>query len=155
MWQRTQSLFFLLTIVCNTAIFWLNLAVVESGDSSFDFTLYKLQSGVEGDVLYSGMMLAILCSLCIVLSGVAFGMFKRRQVQVKLSQLLLLIQVGFLVAIFFTVDGTVTSLPQLENPVVHYSVGAYLALIPLVFIFLAIKAIKKDEALVRAADRIR
>ena len=82
-------------------------------------------------------------------------MFKRRQVQVKLSQLLLLVQVGFLVAIFFTVDGTVTSLPQLENPVVHYSVGAYLALIPLVFIFLAIKAIKKDEALVRAADRIR
>jgi len=44
---------------------------------------------------------------------------------------------------------------QLESPIVDYGVGAYLPLIPFVFIFLAIKAIKKDEALVRAADRIR
>jgi hypothetical protein len=154
MWQRTQSLFFLLTILSNAAIYWLQIAVVHAGGASFTFSLYKLQSE-EGAVLYSGTMLAILCSLCIVLSGIAFGMFKRRQIQIKLSQLLLLIQVGFLVAIFFVVDSTVASLTQLENPLIDYSIGAYLALIPLVFIFLAIKGIKKDEALVRAADRIR
>jgi len=154
MWQRIQSLFFLLTILSNAAIYWLDLAVIQAGGKSFNFTLYKLQSA-EGEVLYSSTMLAILCSICIVLSGVAFGMFKRRQVQIKLTQLLLLVQVAFLVAIFFVVDSTVTGMVQLESPIVDYGVGAYLPLIPFVFIFLAIKAIKKDEALVRAADRIR
>tara|TARA_B110000503_G_C7119283_1_gene401729 strand:+ start:1302 stop:1766 length:465 start_codon:yes stop_codon:yes gene_type:complete len=154
MWQRIQTLFFLLTILSNTAIFWLEIAVIHAGGKSFNFTLYKLQS-VEGEVLYSSTMLAVLCSTCIVLSGVAFGMFKRRQVQIKLTQLLLLVQIAFLVAIFFVIDSTVSSLIQLESPLVDYSVGAYLALIPSVFIFLALRAIKKDEALVRAADRIR
>ena len=155
MWQRTQSLFFLLTIICNSVIFWLNLAVVQAGGVNYSFNLYKLTSIADGSVLYSRMILAILCSICIVVSGVVFGMFKRRQLQVKLAQLLLLLQIGFLVAIFFTVDGTVTSLTQLENPLVDYSIGSYLAVLPLIFIFLAIKGIKKDEALVRAADRIR
>lgn len=128
--------------------------MVQAGGLSYSFSLYKLQN-MEGEVLYNDFILAILCSLCIVLSGVAFAMFKRRQMQIKLAQLLLLVQVGFLVAIFFVVDGTVNSLEVLKSPLVEYGIGAYLALIPLVFIFLAIKGIKKDEALVRAADRIR
>ena len=154
MWQRIQSLFFLLTIVCNTVIFWMNLAVVHAGGKSYTFSLYKLQSS-DSEVLYSNVILAMLCSLCIVLSGIAFGMFKKRQLQIKLSQLLLVVQVAFLVTVFFVVDGTVNSTTSLNNPIVEYGIGAYLALIPLIFIFLAIKAIKKDEALVRAADRIR
>ena len=155
MWQRIQSLFFLLTILSNTAIFWLELAVIHAGGEKFSFTLYKLQNEGSSEVLYETIMLAILCSICILLSVVAFGMFKKRQVQIKLTQLLLLVQIAFLVAIFFVVDGTVNSLDQLSSPLVDYSVGAYVALIPSVFIFFALKAIKKDEALVRAADRIR
>ncbi len=154
MWQRIQSLFFLLTILSNTAIFWLEIAVIHAGGESYSFTLYKLQN-IEGQVFYNTTMLAILCSMSIVLSGVAFGMFKRRQVQIKLSQLLLLVHVAFLVAIFFVIDSTIGSMIELKNALVNYGIGSYLALIPLVFIFLAIKGIKKDEALIRAADRIR
>tara|TARA_B110000046_G_scaffold35749_2_gene39095 strand:+ start:64071 stop:64535 length:465 start_codon:yes stop_codon:yes gene_type:complete len=154
MWQRIQSLYFLLTILSNTAIFWLEIAVIHAGGESYSFTLYKLQN-IEGQVLYNTTMLAILCSMSIVLSGVAFGMFKRRQVQIKLSQLLLLVHVAFLVAIFFVIDSTIGSMIELKNALVNYGIGSYLALIPLVFIFLAIKGIKKDEALIRAADRIR
>lgn len=154
MWQRTQSLFFCLTILFNAAIFWLNLAIVRVGEDAYNFNLYKLQS-TDGEVLVSTLLLAILCSACILMSGIAFSMFKKRQMQIKIAQFLLLLQVGFLVAIFFTVDNTITGLARFDNSIVEYGVGAYLALIPLVFIFLAMKGIKKDEALVRAADRIR
>ena len=38
---------------------------------------------------------------------------------------------------------------------VTWALGAYLPLASLIFLFLAQRAIKKDEALVRAADRLR
>jgi hypothetical protein len=40
-------------------------------------------------------------------------------------------------------------------PIIDYEFGAYLTIFPLFFIYLALRFIKKDEALVRAADRIR
>ena len=42
-----------------------------------------------------------------------------------------------------------------ERPEVAWQVGAFAPLASLVFFFLAQRAIKKDEALVRAADRLR
>ena len=155
MWQRIQSLFLFIALVLNIAIFWLDLANVSLEGVLHSFNLYKLQVVDSGEVLYSTIVLAILCSICITLCGVTLGMFKKRQVQIKLAKLLLLVQVGFLVAIFFIVDGAVTSLTSGSAATVEYYIGSYLALIPLIFIFLAIKGIKKDEALVRAADRIR
>jgi len=155
MWQRIQSIFLLIALVLNVAIFWLDLAAVSVDGVLHSFNLYKLQVAETGEVVYSTIALAILCSACIALCGLTLGMFKKRQVQIKLAKLVLLVQVVFLVAIFFIVDGAVTGLTTVSTPTVEYYTGAYLALIPLVFIFLAINAIKKDEALVRAADRIR
>jgi len=155
MWQRTQSIFFFIALMLNVAIFWLDLANISLDGVLHSFNLYKLQVVDSGEVIYSNIALTILCSLCIALCLVTLGMFKKRQLQIKLAKLLLLVQVGFLVAIFFIVDGAVTNSASVSLGTVEYYIGAYFALLPLIFIFLAIKAIKKDEDLVRAADRIR
>ena len=155
MWQRTQSIFFFIALMLNVAIFWLDLANISLDGVLHSFNLYKLQVVDSGEVIYSNIALTILCSLCIALCLVTLGMFKKRQLQIKLAKLLLLVQVGFLVAIFFIVDGAVTNLSSVALATVEYYIAAYFALLPLIFIFLAIKAIKKDEDLVKAADRIR
>ena len=155
MWQRTQSIFLFIALILNVAIFWLDLANISLDGVLHSFNLYKLQVVDSGEVIYSNIALTILCSLCIALCLVTLGMFKKRQLQIKLAKLLLLVQVGFLVAIFFIVDGAVTNSASVSLGTVEYYIGAYFALLPLIFIFLAIKAIKKDEDLVRAADRIR
>ena len=155
MWQRTQSIFFFIALMLNVAIFWLDLANISLDGVLHSFNLYKLQVVDSGEVIYSNIALTILCSLCIALCLVTLGMFKKRQLQIKLAKLLLLVQVGFLVAIFFIVDGAVTNSASVSLGTVEYYIGAYFALLPLIFIFLAIKAIKKDEDLVKAADRIR
>ena len=155
MWQRTQSIFLFIALILNVAIFWLDLANISLDGVLHSFNLYKLQVVDSGEVIYSNIALTILCSLCIALCLVTLGMFKKRQLQIKLAKLLLLVQVGFLVAIFFIVDGAVTNLSSVALATVEYYIGAYFALLPLIFIFLAIKAIKKDEDLVKAADRIR
>ena len=82
-------------------------------------------------------------------------MFKKRQLQIKLSQLNLFLQAGFIAAIFFVLDWNQSNINAIDNPVVEYQLGSFLALLPLIFIYLAVRGIKKDEALVRAADRIR
>lgn len=79
-------------------------------------------------------------------------MFKKRQLQIKLTQLNLFLQVGFLAAMFFIIDGAASELGASE---VQYEAGAFMAIPSVLFIYLAIRAIKKDEALVRSADRIR
>jgi hypothetical protein len=155
MWQRTQSIFLFIALILNVTIFWLDLANISLDGVLHSFNLYKLQVVDSGEVVYSNIALAILCSLCIALCLITLGMFKKRQLQIKLAKLLLLVQVGFLVAIFFIVDGAVTNLTSVSLATVEYYIGAYFALLPMIFIFLAIKAIKKDEDLVRAADRIR
>ncbi|MFT4756219.1 MAG: hypothetical protein ACI91R_000864 [Vicingaceae bacterium] len=155
MWQRTQSIFLFIALILNVAIFWLDLANISLDGVLHSFNLYKLQVVDSGEVVYSNIALATLCSLCIALCLITLGMFKKRQLQIKLAKLLLLVQVGFLVAIFFIVDGAVTNLTSVSLATVEYYIGAYFALLPMIFIFLAIKAIKKDEDLVRAADRIR
>jgi len=158
MWQRIQTLYLFIAMLMNSAIFWLSLATVYLDNVAFRFDMYTLSNVETGEVIDSTLILAILGALTIVLSISSIASFKKRQIQIKLSQFNLLVQAGFLAAIFFIVDGTVNTITgdmNVSESVIDYQIGAYLALLPLIFIFMAIKAIKKDEALVRAADRIR
>ncbi len=155
MWQRIQTLYLLIAMLMNLAIFWLTFAAVSLDGVAHQFNMYNLSNVETGEVLESTLVLAILCALTVSLSLFSILSFKKRQTQVKISQLNLLIQAAFLAAVFFIVDGTVADLTAFNEQVVDYQIGAYMAVIPLIFIFLAIKGIKKDEALVRAADRIR
>ena len=87
----------------------------------------------------------------------AIFLFKRRNIQIKTAQLALFFQTAFVAAIFFFVDQVSTKLAESANidVDVNYESGSWLALFPLIFLFLAIKAIKKDEKMIRAADRLR
>lgn len=152
MWQRIQSLYLFLAIILNTSIFWLDLAQVKLNNLFHNFDMYSLVDSDTGVELYNTLTLSLLCTISILLSLVVFMMFKKRQLQMKLTQLNLFIQVAFVSVIFFVVDGAATELGSSE---VVYEAGSFLAIPPLMFIYLALRSIKKDEALVRSADRIR
>lgn len=154
MWQRIQTLYLMIGILLNGSIFWLSIANVKLDTVDHSFSLYKLATTDGGEAVSSTILLAIICSVVITILFAAIFLYKKRQLQIKVAQLSLLLQAGFLAAIFFTLDNMVSSLTN-ETHTIDYNVGAYMALIPLIFIFLAIRGIKKDEALVRAADRIR
>ena len=116
------------------------------------YGLIDSDSGVE---LYSTLILSMLCTVSIVLSLVVLLMFKKRQLQIKLTQLNLFIQAGFITSIFFIVDGVTATIDSAADAEVVYEAGSFIAIVPILFIYLAVRAIKKDDALVRSADRIR
>lgn len=152
MLQRIQSLYLFLAICLNLSVFWLDLAQIKLNDLFHNFDLYALVDSDTGAELYSTLILSMMCTLSMVLSLIVIFMFKKRQMQIKLSQLNLFIQAGLIATIFFIVDGAAAELGSNE---VVYEAGAFMTIPPILFIYLAIRAIKKDEALVRSADRIR
>lgn len=109
-----------------------------------------------------------LVTLAIVsgLLGVAcIFLFKNRRLQMRLATLGFMTTLVYVFLLFFwAVDKYADLLSSNEylkgflsdaKPDVSWGVGAFLPMAALVFFFLAQRAIRKDEALVRAADRLR
>jgi hypothetical protein len=71
--------------------------------------------------------------------------------QIKLTKTTLLLNILLIVAIFFYADNIEKKL----NSPSHYNISSYITLLTLILTFLASKAIKKDEELVKSADRLR
>lgn len=154
MWQRIQSLYLFLAIVLNVALFFITLGKIDVAGVKIPFNLYGFTDS-SAEVSYSTVMLAVVVTLSILLSAIVILSFKKRQLQIKLSQLNLFVQVGFVAEIFLLIDNAVSEMYASTIALVEYGIGSFMSLLPLLLIFLAIRSIKKDEALVRAADRIR
>jgi len=154
MWQRIQTLYLLIGMLQNGLLFGVSLAVLNWEDSAYTFQLGGMSSEA-GELTYSSTSLMVVCFFSMLISLIVILMFKKRQLQIKLSQLNLFVQVILVALIFFLIDEAAKSIGNTEGIIIEYGIGTYLSLIPMIFIYLAIRGIKKDEALVRAADRIR
>lgn len=108
------------------------------------------------------VMLAILSGMI----GVAcIFLFKNRRLQMRLTALGFMTTLIYIFLLFFwAVDKYADVLSNAEltkaflsdaQPEVIWGIGAFIPMAALVFFFLAQRAIRKDEALVRAADRLR
>jgi hypothetical protein len=99
----------------------------------------------------SSAILLILNGAIAVLSFLAIFFFKNRNMQIRICNLALLLTCGLIGLLFFMADTMSSSL----NQKIHYLYGSYLPLIQVLFLYLAIRYVKRDEELVRSADRIR
>lgn len=103
--------------------------------------------------------LVLLACLTIVISAFSIFLYKRRMLQVKVVMVGFMVNLAYAFVVFFwAVDNyadIVKNYMHLNNMTVSWTLGAFLPLASLLFIFLAQRAIRKDEAKVRAADRLR
>src|SRR5574344_307888 len=103
--------------------------------------------------------LIILAAIIGVVSLVSIFLYKNRVRQMRIVAVAFMLNVIYIFLVFFLyVDKFTTNIiPEMGvvtlNP--HYSVGTYAPLASVLFLFLAQRAIKKDELKVRAADRLR
>ena len=155
MWQRIQTLYLIIASLVNLTIYFFNLAYVEVGELSHRFEVLGLMHADTNEITAPTYLILLALVLSVLMSWLIIFLYKKRQLQIKLAQLNLFLQIVFIAVIFFGIDAVVQSASWHGDPLINYSLGTYLSLVPIVFIFLAIKSIKKDEALVRAADRIR
>ncbi|MFM2207666.1 MAG: hypothetical protein RL213_1641 [Bacteroidota bacterium] len=143
MLQRIQSLFLLLVVALSVLLFFL--------------PVYELPSAIpavstpQPYVLSGNTLLSIINGAVGVLTFICIFLFRNRNLQLRLANVNLLLICILIGLLFFLAD----TLGSTSNAPISYRYGSYLPLIQLIFTFLASRAIRKDEELVRSADRLR
>ena len=103
--------------------------------------------------------LIVLACVVIGVAVVSILLFKNRVAQMRIVAIGFLLNVVYVFLVFFwAVDAYADAIPPAMHdaaPQVTWMAGAYLPIASLVFFVLAHRGIKKDEAKVRAADRLR
>ncbi|MBR1766523.1 MAG: DUF4293 domain-containing protein [Bacteroidales bacterium] len=102
--------------------------------------------------------LVSVAALCIVVAVVSISLFKRRSTQMRLTAAGFILSVVYVFLVFFWAVDHYSALVEgffHVEPVVEWTVGSFAPLASVLFFFLAQRAIRRDEALVRSADRLR
>jgi hypothetical protein len=147
--QRIQSLYLLLVIIAYTLLFFFPIATYTamSADNLTEITTRFSLLGITNANSNSTIPLMIAVVLLAIAALVTIFLYKKRLLQIKITAIVLLAHMGLVVALFYS-GGKIG-----VNPA--YDAGMYIALIPLVFLVLANRAIRRDEKMVRSTDRLR
>ncbi len=152
--QRIQSLFLLLSAVAVSMLFFFPLASYTVGDMTMRLGIGE-KAGA-GDLMASTLVtiwpLMIGAIIVIIISIAAIFLFRRRRQQMKVVMIAVFLNMILIIAAFITADRLEV---KLNNSLSNYEFGAFLPVASLVFLMLAFRNIKKDERLVRSADRLR
>lgn len=147
--QRIQTVFLLAIAILSALLIFLPFEEVVIGGQSLALCLMPgCLPGMAKWFIYIPMALNV---IILILSLFTVFMYKNRRRQMKLASLLLVLS-ALLIGNLFTfhfIEG------QTSNDVVNYKVASFFPILNSIFAFLARHFIKKDEDLVRSADRIR
>ncbi|HMT30315.1 MAG TPA: DUF4293 domain-containing protein [Bacteroidia bacterium] len=156
--QRIQSLFLLGVVIISTALFFVPLSektyIDSVSGSETKLELYVTKSisvtGTEKATIGNNIPLTIVNLLILLASLFIIFQFKNRISQMKLSMLTSLFTMVFLILVFYYSEAMGP-----ETSKAHYLPGVYLIAVQVFLLLAARRFIRKDEMLVRSADRIR
>jgi len=145
--QRIQSLYLLLATAAYVCLFFFPFAGIVTPDNK-TLSLSVLGVTDNGMVFHGTALLLAGVILLTVLSFSIIFLYKKRMVQSRMTAICLLLNVALIVGMFLFSD-------SLAKGTINFETGSYIVLVPLVFLVLANRAIRRDEMKVRAADRLR
>jgi hypothetical protein len=94
----------------------------------------------------------ILTIASIIITGIAILLYKKRRNQLILVNISFLLNIIVIALVYLYYIGYIENLSKV---VPSYRFGIFLPIISMVLLVLANRAIRKDEALVKSADRLR
>ncbi len=145
--QRIQTVFIFLAAVVTALLLKLNFALLSVDGNLYEFNARGI-SGQEG-ILFNGIPLLAFIALIILLHFVVIFLYKKRILQMRILTFTILLLIGLIgVMAYFLYAAFDQAEVELKIPMVFPVIAAILN-------FLAIRAIGKDEVLVRSLNRIR
>ena len=157
MFQRIQTLFIIGAIASCIACFFLPFWVYTGAnpDYAYQVSLFaiKLISGNEQIIDLGTLPVLVIVSVSTILSVVSLFYFKDRQIQIKINNYNVFLTILFIGTIYLWIPYMIESF--LHTAVPHWKFGSILPLFTMVFLIIANNFIKKDEKLVKSADRLR
>ena len=158
MLQRIQTIYLAIVAIACILLFFFPLAnYYDELQGNYKFFIYGIRSmDPEPRVLFSlyftiPLIFLVVASFIFTVSTIF--LFKNRPLQIRLCAFNMLTNIVLIMVIFFFYATKIKTLTQTE-PEYNYT-GMALPLVSLLFLVLANKAIKRDEALVKSTDRLR
>lgn len=159
--QRKQSLFLLLAALLAFSTWLFPVATYQRGGELFELRTYGLftSEGVEvveepGRRLVRVPFEAVMTVIGVALAACIF-LYRNRQRQGRFVRGTYMVVLGAIAFLFITDRSVTTYLEQDGRVDAGYGLSFMIPLIVLVLAFMADRAIKADEDLVRSADRLR
>ncbi len=153
--QRIQSVYLLFAALLTGALLFLTMAQMASEDTFYQLAwrgVYQLKANHEAILVLPTWALAILTVSPTVISGITLLLYKKRMIQIRLCALNLGLLLGLSGMIYYLATSTAKELNAGE---ISFSWPLVLPIIAFILTVMAIRAIGKDEMLVRSLDRIR
>lgn len=153
MLQRIQTVYLIIVFLLAFLFLFLPIGVFGEADG-LRVSAVSAFSALYPDVSHGSFQI-LLVFLGLIAAGLSLYtilIYKRRLMQIRLGQFNILLHLGLLVAAFYYLDRVKEQIPGAEF---SYGAGIFLPLFSLLLILMANRAIRRDENLVRAADRIR
>jgi uncharacterized membrane protein len=137
--QRIQSLFLVAVVGLSVALVYLPLYFLPEGDGETRISYF----------MATNLSLAVLAILVALLAATAIFLYRNRPRQIRMTGLAQLLATTLAVLVFGFSD-RITG-----NARAEFAYGAWLPVAQMVLLWLAVRFIRKDEQLVRAAERLR
>lgn len=151
--QRIQTLYLLIALILTGLLYFFPYAEILSIENElYSFHFNGLHYADSEEIYIQTIPSIILLTVIALLNIVTIFLFKKRIIQMRLAFINMLLQLGFAGLVYFYINNLSSSL---EAEAVSYKLSGAIPFISAILHYLAIRAIGKDEALVRSIDRIR
>lgn len=160
--QRRQTVYLLLSVIITALLFFMPLMSFNADGEVMRFTIFGIKNPIETMSLSATYTwpLVVLTILMAVASLVTIFLYKKRELQVRLCRLNMLVNIIFIGLVFLYYEADIQKIIaavegdeyQLD---VAYFFGMVIPLVNLILEILAIRGIKKDIELLKSVDRLR
>ncbi len=145
--QRVQTVYIFVAALLVATLLKLKFAEIAVNDEIMTFTAKGISSSSE--MIFNGLPIFIFIGFIVVLHLVIIFLYKKRIRQIRFLVFTILLLLGlFGVFFYFAYAG-------FENASIAFKIPVAFPLVAVILDYLAIRAIGKDEALIRSLNRIR
>lgn len=145
--QRIQTVYLIISAILLGLLFLLPFAEIAKDGMVYLFNFMGIS--LDGTLKENGFSISILIGIIIALHGVAILSYKNRIRQIRLLVLSILLMLGLFGMFFFF------TYYSFDNAQISFKISIVFPVVAIILDYLAIRAIGKDEALIRSIDRIR
>jgi len=145
--QRIQSLYLLVSAIFIGFLFAWPFAEILSDGAVYTFDFKGIL--LNGELKSNGMAISALIVIILAMHGVAILSYKNRIRQIRMIVFSILLMIGLFGLFFFF------TYYSFSGAQISFKVSMVFPLVAIILDYLAIRAIGKDEALIRSIDRIR
>lgn len=152
--QRIQSVYLLITSLLTGNLFFSSMGKIANEEGMFELKflgLTRITESQPSEVVFSTWPLMLLIALTTLVSLVSIFLYKNRFTQIRICGLNIVLLAGLTGLSLYTLHSLASSI----EGSLSYTFAIFLPLIGIVLTILAIRAIGRDEALIRSVDRLR